>query len=342
MIDLIRLEEDVNKGKISNSYILCGLDEILIKESTEQIINKVLIDDFKELNLVKIDGNNINYDEVLNACETLPFMSEKKVVYIYRANFLRDGIDKAQEKVYKQVAEYLKNPPEHCVIIAYFLFDSKRDRVNKQRKVMALDKKCTVVNAERLKGERLYKKVNALFEVEGKNINKVELKLFCDLVENNMDIIKREVDKLVNYTMGRDIKREDIIKLLPSSSEDDVFDLVDFISQKRPEKAIELMNGLINKGENIMVIVALMEGQFNKLYRARIAVEMRKSKDELAVELRLPPFICEKIMAQSRKFSLASIEKCMKLCIETEKTIKSTSADKNTEVELLIINSVRV
>lgn len=342
MIDLVKLEEDLNKGLIKNSYILCGLDEILIKESTEQIINKVLLDDFKELNLVKIDGNNINYDEVFNACETLPFMSDKKVVYIYRANFLKDGIDKSQEKMYKQVAEYLKNPPDHCVIITYFLFDNKRDRINKQKKIMSLDKKCTVVNAERLKGERLYKKVNALFEAEGKKLNKAELRLFCDLVENNMDIIKREVDKLINYTVDRDIKKEDIIKLLPSTSEDDVFDLIDFISQKKPERAIELMNGLINKGENIMMIVSLMEGQFNKLYRARLAVEMRMSKEELAVDLRLPPFICEKLMAQSRKFSLKSIEKCMKLCVETEKRIKSTASDKNTEVELLIINSVRV
>lgn len=342
MIDLIKLEEEINKGSIDNSYVFCGLDEILIKESIDMIIDNVLDDDFKELNLVKIDGNNADYDEILNACETLPFMSERKVVYIYRASFLRDGSDKAQEKVYKQVSEYLKNPPNHCVIITYCLLDNKRDRINKQKKVMALDKKCTVVNAERLKGDKLYKKVNSLFEMNGKKINKVELKLFCDTVENNMDIIKHEVDKLVNYTDGREIKKEDIKKMLPPSSEDDVFDLVDFISQKKPEKAIELMNELLNKGDNIMVILSLISGQFNKLYKARLALETRKTKDQLAVELKLPPFICEKLMAQSRKFSLISIEKCIQLCVKTEKTIKSTAIDKNTELELLIINSVRV
>ncbi len=78
MIDLDGLYENLKKRKIEKSYILVGLDELLIKEGIENIIDNVLDEGFKDLNLIRLDGNNLNFDDFMNACETLPFMSDKK------------------------------------------------------------------------------------------------------------------------------------------------------------------------------------------------------------------------------------------------------------------------
>ena len=72
MIDLDGLYENLKKGKIEKSYILVGLDELLIKEGIENIIDNVLDEGFKDLNLIRLDGNNLNFDDFMNACETLP------------------------------------------------------------------------------------------------------------------------------------------------------------------------------------------------------------------------------------------------------------------------------
>ncbi len=45
-------------------------------------------------------------------------------------------------------------------------------------------------------------------------------------------------------------------------------------------------------------------------------------------------------MNQSKKFTLKQIEKSIEMIIETDKKIKTTSVDTQTEVELLIINSI--
>lgn len=119
MIDLEGLYENLKKRKIENSYILVGLDELLIKEGIDNIINNVLDENFKELNLIKLDGNNFTFDEFMNACETLPFISERKVVVLSRTNIFRDKQDKETEKLYKQCVEYFENTPKHCVLIAY-------------------------------------------------------------------------------------------------------------------------------------------------------------------------------------------------------------------------------
>ncbi len=46
---------------------------------------------------------------MFNACETLPFMSEKKVVLIYRSDFLDDNKgDNKTKKLYKDIDNYIK------------------------------------------------------------------------------------------------------------------------------------------------------------------------------------------------------------------------------------------
>lgn len=341
VIDLEILGKEINGNILHNSYVFCGLDELLIKENIQLIIDKAIDPAFKELNLLKFDGNNMNFEDFMNACETLPFMSDKKVVVVYRANFLKEKVDTATSKIFSQVEEYIKNPPNHCILITYMLLNDKRDTVQKNKKVMKFDKCAVVVKADKLRGDKLYKKVSDIFNRYEKSIGKIELRYFCDSVENNFNIIEREVEKLVSFAHGREITRKDIDILLPHKSENDVFDLVEHISLKRPDMAIGLMNELLHRGENLMLILSLIEGQFKKLFTIKVSIAKGKSKEDIAKELRLPPFICEKLIMQSKKFTMEQLRKCMKLCIDAEKTLKSSTIDKKTEMELMIINTVR-
>ena len=84
------LNKDIKNKRISNSYILCGIDEELIKESINNIIKPFVSNDGMDLNYIKMDGLTTDFDSIKNACETMPFFSDKKVVVIYRANFLKE------------------------------------------------------------------------------------------------------------------------------------------------------------------------------------------------------------------------------------------------------------
>lgn len=338
MIDIDVLEGNIKKNKIDRCYVLAGIDETLIREQIDALINMSIPEASRDLNIFKLDGMKLSSEEFMDACETLPFFSEKKVILVYRANFLRDSLDNENKKRYEACESYIKSTPEHCILILYYIFQDKREKISDR--VKRLDKSCTVVKADKLKGEKLYKKVSSLFSEREKEISKVELKYFCDNVENNMEIISKEVDKLINYTEGRNISRKDIDDMLPYKSEEDIFDLVDFISQKRPEKAIELMNELVFKGENIMVVLSMIERQFKLLFQVKLGMSQNKSKEIFSKELRLPPFICERLMTQSRKFSLKQLKNCIELCLNTEKQLKSSSFDKKTEMELMIIKTV--
>jgi DNA polymerase III subunit delta len=338
LIDFDVLEGEVKKGKIENSYIFCGLDEELIKEGISLVVNNTIDKSLLDLNYIRLDGLTTTFDDIMNACETMPFMGEKKVVVVYRASFLKDKTDSAGAKIYNEVLKYLKDLPPYTVLIIYYLFNDKRDTPKKSNKVKSLDKVSKVVYFDKLKKDRYYKKVEEVFKEKGKEIGKIELRYFAEKVQNNFDIIRRESDKLISYAGDRAITKNDIDKLIANSSEDDIFDLVDFISQKKVEKALDLLYELLSKSDQHMLIISNIENNFKRLYEIKIFVQNGVRVNDISSKFKLPTFVCEKLINQCNKFSVKQLQRLMEICLETENKIKTTGVDKNMEMELMIFN----
>lgn len=338
-MEFAELESNIKNNKLQNSYVFYGMEEQLIKENIKLIADKVLDVNFKDLNYVQFDGMTADMMEVINTCETMPFMSERKVVVVYRATFLREGEDREDNKKFEIINKYLDNVSPNCILILYYAFEDEREKAS--NKMKKLEKKACVVRFDKLKGAFLEKKVKALFDERGKDIGKLELKVFCDSLDNNLNVIINEVEKLCSYTYGREITKEDIKIMAPVKTDNDIFDLVDALAQKRPERALDLLNELVFKGEKIPMILFMVERQFKLLLNIKRGLQAGKNKDILVKELKLNPWICEKMIGQSKKFALNQLKDALELCLNSEQVLKSSSANDKTEMELLIINTVK-
>ena len=68
-------------------------------------------------------------------------MGEKKVVVVYRSNFLKDKCDASLTKLYTEILNYIKGfTISYTVLIMYYLFNDKRDTPKKSSKIRSLDK----------------------------------------------------------------------------------------------------------------------------------------------------------------------------------------------------------
>lgn len=338
MLDLLQFESEFKNGLNKNCIVFCGQDETLIKDYINEIVEKTVSDDFKQLNYIKIDGTNFEFNNIINACETLPFMSDRKIVVLYRANFLSDNGDSKSSKLFEDINSYIDKISPYTILIMYYVFDNKREKPSK--KLFKLDKKSYIVKADKIRGANLEQKVRNLIQRNNKEIGKVELRLFCNKLDNNMGIIENEVEKLCCYTMGREITKQDIEDMFPQKSDEDIFDMVDFLGQKKADKAINIMNELIYKGEKISYILYMVERQFKLLLNIILGLEAKKNKDILIKELRLNPYICEKLIAQSKRFTVKQIENAVDYCLDCEIKLKSSTIDSKILMEMLIINIV--
>jgi DNA polymerase-3 subunit delta len=335
-------EQEIEKGNIKNGYIFCGLDEELIKDGINIVVKKEIAEEVKELNLIKIDGMNTSFDSIMNACETMPFMGEKKVVIVYRANFLQDKSDSTGTKIYNEIKNYISNLPPYTILIMYYLLNDKRDRPNKNRKLTTVGKFLPIVYCDKLKKDKYLKKVSDIFKEKGKQIGRVELMYFCEKVYNNFDIIKREADKLISYCNDREIRKDDINLLISNSSEDDTFDLVELIAAKKIDKAIDIMKEILYKSDQHMLIISAIQKHFLRLYEVKLKLNKGKKVEDFMSDYRLPQFVCEKLIMQTSKFTEKQLSELIKLCVNAETKLKSTGIDKTMEMEFLLINTLTV
>lgn len=329
---------------MKNRIIFYGIDERLILEQVRSIINNNVDENFKDLNFSRFDGSTLdNFDDIVNACQTLPFMSDKKVVLISRANFLTDSkgeYNKAgYEKLFKQFADYIDKVPDHCILIVYMIFGSKRDKSTDRIKKLEKDKNLEVVKVEKASGAKLEAKVLELFKSMGRNIGKIELKAFVDKMhDNNMDIINNEVEKLCCFAYGRDIKRQDINYLFSETSDDDIFDLINPLSQRKTKDALKVLDELLFKGGKVNFILNMIEKHFILLLKIKLYDKTGKDKEAAAKELKISPYRYDIISNQGRRFSEKQLQKVLDLCIESERKMKTSPTDDKTELELLIVS----
>ena len=342
MINYEVYEQEIEKGKVQNGYIFCGLDEELIKDGINLIVKRQIPEELKDLNLIRIDGMNTTFDDIMNACEIMPFMGDRKAVIVYRANFLQEKSDSTGTKIYNEMKEYISNLPPYTILILYYLLNDKRDRPNKNKKLATIGKYLSIVHCDKLKKDKYLKKVADVFKEKDKQIGRVELTYFCEKVQNNFDIIKREADKLISYCEGREIKKDDINLLILNSNEDDIFDLVELIAQKKIDKAIDIMKEILYKSDQHMLIISAIEKHFFRLYEIKLKIQKGKRVDELVAEYRLPQFICEKLVSQTSRFTEKQLSDLIKLCVKAETKLKSTGIDKTMEMEFLLINTLTV
>lgn len=349
MIDFIELDKKIKKREYNNCIIFCSTDEKLIRDSINAIEKQNINEDFKQLNYVEIDGIYADADTILNSCETLPVLSDKRMVVIYRSEFLRSGGKKEADDeelqdissfengdVYKFISNYVDKVPKHCVLIMYYVLKNKREKLSE--KLKKLDKKALVVKDEKPNRLVFENRIGNLFKERGKDIGSIELKLFCSVVSSNMAFAENDVEKLCCYVDERDITKSDIEFMFHRTEDEDIFNMVDYLSQKKPEKAIQIFNRLINEGEKIPYILYMIERQYKLLMRIKLECAEGNSKENIVSSLKLNPYICEKMIRQCGQYKSSKLKKNLELCTNTEKRIKSSSYNPQTELEMLIVN----
>ena len=105
-------------GKVQGAYLFEGVEEN-IKAATLQALRKAILPEgLEELNESLMDAPAT--DAIIAACETLPFMADKRLVIVRELPALT-GRSEADEKL----VSYIPNVPESAVLV--FLARGKAD-----------------------------------------------------------------------------------------------------------------------------------------------------------------------------------------------------------------------
>lgn len=320
-----QIAEDIKQNNFKQIYLLYG-EERYLRRQYRQKLQAALCSDGDTMNVHFYSGKDVPVGEIIDLAETLPFLAERRVIFISDSGLFKSGGEK--------LAEYLTSPCEST----YFVFtESEVDKRSKlfktvQSKGYAAD--FTVQDENTLK-----RWIAGTLGRDGKKITENTVQLIISKTGTDMDNIQMELEKLICYCMDRDVVMDaDVEAVCTTRISNHIFDMINAIADRKQKAALELYYDLLALKEPPMRILFLIARQCNMLLQAK---EMKlKGHDNRTIGSRLgvPPFIAQKVLNQASKFKTSTLRRAVQQCVEAETAVKTGRMNDMMSVEILIMS----
>ena len=316
------LNQDIKERSFKQIYLLYGDEPFLVSSYKKRLREAIAGDDTMNFNY--FEGKNPDVREMISLADTMPFFSERRLILVDSSGFFKSAPD--------ELVDYLPQMPDTtCMIFCESEVD-KRNRLYKKVKEMG-----HVAELNKQTSDQLMNWAAGILSRDGKKITKPMMEYFLERTGDDMENIRTELEKLICYTMGRDvITKEDIDAIGTVHVTNRIFEMVSAIVAGNTKKAMDLYEDLLTLKEPPMRILFLIARQFNQLLQVKELASKGGDKGTIASRLKVPPFAAGKLMAQAKVFSREQILSYVELCVESEEAVKTGRLSDRMAVELLI------
>ncbi|MBR4619008.1 MAG: DNA polymerase III subunit delta [Bacilli bacterium] len=307
---------------MKNNYLLVYDDIYLLNNKIDELIKN----GFSEATMSIYDLEDDNtLDNALIDLDTYSFLSSQKVIIIKNIDYLQD------DKSTKHLLKYLEQSNDDNLLIMTTRKFNNTKKINKELKNKTNFIKLEVnISQEIKKLLKDYKLENGVVD------------MLIEYSNNNIDIIKTECDKLIQYKdTDMNISVHDVSLLAVKhlgNSNDIVFDLIKNIASKDKKRAIEKYKLLEDYQVDDISLIGLLESQLRLMMEIDLLLDKNKRKDEIAKELEQHPYRVQKTIELLRYVNRHELIKLIKNLSEMDYKIKSGLIDSKGSILMYIIN----
>jgi DNA polymerase-3 subunit delta len=349
----LNYKEFIKKAKANDLkpvYLFYG-EEYYLMDYTLEIVKDIFIDKaFEPLNYIVLEGKEVDFDKILNACETLPFMSEKKIVLIKNFPLFKSKkevdedskeLDMSTSK--NQLLKYIEGLEDYLCLI----FVEKYNSIDKRNALYKRIKKVgETIEFTKLKGKDLDDWIQDSFKKYDKKISKSNINYFIQQSsyfdskqDKTLYDLENEIIKISNYlSNGKEVTKEDIDLLVAKPLEMNVFNLLNSISQKNGENALKLFNEMYISNEPVLFVLHMIVRQLRNMLILKALKIKGYTEGEVYDKMKLSRYEYQKVSSQSKNFTMPQLERALLHCLETDKKIKLSGIDNRLALEILITN----
>ncbi len=321
-----RIAQDIKSAQFSHLYLLYG-EEAYLRRQYRDKLRAALVPADDTMNCSVYSGKDINASEVVDLAGTMPFFAERRVIIIENSGWLKSGND--------QFLALVKAIPDTTYLI---LVEEETDKRSKLYKAVTANGYAAL--CEMQDEATLRKWVMGLLKKENKLITPEALTLLLDKTGTSMENIRREVEKLVCYKYyDEGITASDVEELCIVQIQNQIFDMVEAVAQKKQKQALKLYYNLLALKEAPMKILALIARQFNMLLQVKEMKSKGYHESDIAKQTGLNPYyLKKKYIPQAAQFKQAQLETALKACVEAEEAVKTGRMPDLLSVELIIVS----
>lgn len=317
-----------NEKKIKEShriYVFCGSEQYLVRQYTNQVLEDHLPREEWDVNLHIIEEMP-SFAVLAEAVNSVPFFGGRYAVLVRDAGWLQAGRGNAADE--ERIAELAENVPDDCRLV--LIVQGKIDGRKKIAK--AIKKYASVIECEPLKQKELSPWIQKRSKELGIRITADGMQYLLSVLnlmsEISLDLIEQEMKKASLYMDKKMIDRAVLAESMAAIPEASVFRLLDTLGDKKTAEVAKLLKQQEESGVPLIKTTVLLARQVRMLWQASAVRDGGGNMDDLMRETGIRhSFIAEKLVRQSKNFSLASLRQAMCDLADAEQSLKSGRTD---------------
>ena len=318
-----QLAQDIKSGNFKPVYLIYG-EEAFLKKSYKNRMKEAMVGD-DTMNFHYFEGKGIDLKEIISLADTMPFFGDRRLILMEDSGLFKGSGAES-------LVEYLPRMPDTTCILFVESEVDKRNRLYKKVKDIGYTAEMVRQDVKQLSAW-----AGGILAKEGKKITGRTMELFLSKTGDDMENIRMELEKLISYTMGRDVITDrDVEEICTIRVTNKIFEMVAAIVNRKTRAAMDLYEDLLTLKEPPMRILFLIARQFNQILQVKELMAQGMDRGSIASKLKMQPFVVGKVMPQARTFSREQILSYVSLCVDAEEAVKTGRLNERLAVELLI------
>ncbi|MHB0857518.1 MAG: DNA polymerase III subunit delta [Anaerolineae bacterium] len=330
-------------------YILHGEEEFRRSEKVAELKAQVVSPALGDLNVTVLDGRKLSLAELINACNTLPFMADRRLVIVEdmlqrfdaRKRAGRRDATLAPSATDEEVADKLAQALPDLPPTARLVFVERKTLApsNPILKLATSDKASYVRAFAPLGANELGVWLRKRAEDKGVHIASEAAGLLTSYIGPDLRLLDQELVKLAAYIGFKGtIAVQDVRALVPATLESDIFGLVDSLGLRNRQLAVRHLQTLEASGANDLYLLTMIARQVRLILAAKDLNQRGLGVEQVRQELSLSKsFIAEKLIQQSGRFSMADLRAILERILAIDQGIKTGQLQGMLAIELLIV-----
>lgn len=318
------IPELIEKKERKRVYLLYGEERYLVRQNRDKLL-KFLNPEGDTMNMNTYIGSGVNVKEVIDVAETLPFFADYRVIYMENTEVFTSAGE--------ELSEYLEKAPES---VSFVFVEESVDGRSKLKKT--IEKLGVCVQYQKQNEKTLAAWIKSRVRREGKEMAGSVIAYFIGKVGDDMQLLEQELSKLLAYTYEKnEITVHDVEEICVTTLEDRIFDMIEAVSSKNQKKTLQLYHDLLALKVSPVKILALLNGEFSKLYVMKDAFERGESKANVAAKLGTKEFFITKRMPILAKYKSSELRACLEAGTAADQSFKEGKITDQLATELLLI-----
>ena len=286
-------------------YLLLGDDEERKTRGVEKLREGRAVEGY--------DAAGTSPETIVSACNSFSLFGEGPFVVLRNL----DAWNAAQKAI---VVDYLQDPSPGADLILLGKKLGARERL-----LSAVKKNGEVYNFEQPKGKALIRWVVGHAKKLGLDLPEDVAEDLTNRCSGDKMRLIQETEKLALYVGDGTATHDDVAALCPPDVQSNIFAFVDSLAAGEQDRALRLLEDLINTGEPPLRLTFMIRRQFQLVARASALLQRGTPQKEVASLLKVPPFVARKLEEQGRKLDGEDLERAMNLVLGLESGLKGGS-----------------